>query len=58
MQISTTSRESLRNANIPGVGACLEEKCDVARSNIGCCDTDNEASKADTDGTNNVPELL
>lgn len=58
MQISTTSWESLRHANIPSVGACLEEKCDIARSNIGCRNTDDEASKANTDGANNVPELL
>lgn len=45
------------DSSIPSVGACLKEQCDIARSNIGCCNADNEAGKADTDGTNNVPEL-
>lgn len=47
----------MSDSSIPSVGACLKEQCDIARSNIGCCNADNEAGKADTDGTNNVPEL-
>ena len=43
--------------DIPSVGACLQEQCDISCSNIGCRDADNEAGQADTDGTNNVPEL-
>ena len=47
----------MSDSSIPSVGTCLEEQCDISRSNIGCCNADNEAGKADTDGTNNVPEL-